>query len=118
MLSNPSFELNSNTQSHIYKPHSFFITDNASQRASPRGQSNDVVDKQSTVINGSAKDKFNSSRDKRRKILEKLYGITEEHVDAYNNAKKKKYLPLLSYQNNILSAYGLRDVVIENAFLT
>ena len=66
-----------------------------------------------TTTQNKSKDKFRSSRNKRRKIFEKLYGITQEHADAYNNAKKRKYLPLISYQNNILNAYGLRDVERE-----
>ena len=101
-----------NTNTHVYQPSSFFITDtSSSQHRSSRNHSNDLIAQQHTADALIPSNKFtSSSRNKRRKILEKLYGITQEHTLAYNNAKKRKYLPLLSYQNNILNAYGLRDV--------
>ena len=42
----------------------------------------------------------------RRIALDKIYGISPIHKKSMKNAKKKKYLPLEDYQNNILKTFS------------
>ena len=42
----------------------------------------------------------------KRTALDKIYGISPSHKNSLKNAKKKKYLSLEEYQNNILTSFS------------
>ena len=49
--------------------------------------------------------------DRRKRLFNKLYGFSDEYLDMYERAKRKKYLPLEEYQQNILNAFtSVNDV--------
>ena len=102
-----------NTPAHIYTPNSFFLTDNNTSHIlnlklnSTSNNNNNTTPQPNAIVNDN---NSKSPQYKQKKILNKLYGITPEYSKAYESAKKKKYLPLISYQNNILNAYTLKNV--------
>lgn len=98
-----------NTSSYIYKPNSFFITDNNTSHV-PNLKSNSILNNNNNTTQQQNENTSKSPQYKHKKVLEKLYGITPEYCKAYESAKKKKYLPLISYQNNILNTYALKNV--------
>lgn len=56
-----------------------------------------------------AKKKINKMQ-RRKNILNKLYGITPEYNNNIKKAKSQKYLPLEEYQDNILTAFNSNGV--------
>ena len=56
-----------------------------------------------------AKKKINKMQ-RRKNILNKLYGITPEYNNNIKMAKSQKYLPLEEYQDNILTAFNSNGV--------
>ena len=56
-----------------------------------------------------AKKKINKMQ-RRKNILNKLYGITPEYNNKIKMAKSQKYLPLEEYQDNILTAFNSNGV--------
>ena len=103
--------------SHVYKSNSLFLTDAYTSRSSSRNiksihaKSKSISNPYSTICKTIETSK--SPKDKRRRIFDKLYGITPEFQNAYENAKRKKHLPLMSYQNSMLNVYGKKAVERE-----
>jgi hypothetical protein len=107
--------------SHVYKSDSLFLTDAYASPSSKKIKT--IHNKSKSITNNNNNNTHNkicktieaskSPKDKRRKLFEKLYGITPEFQNAYENAKKKKHLPLMSYQNSMLNVYGKKNVERE-----
>lgn len=65
--------------------------------------------KYNLLINNQEKiPKFKKLMDKRTKMFNSIYQIDEEFLDNLNNIKKKKHLPLLDYQNNLINLISNR----------
>lgn len=103
----------------IYTPRGLFLTNEESNSASniiPKTTKNSN-NEYSARVNGNQPIRTSpnalpplSRTQKRKLIFNKLYGISPEYLKKYSSAKKKKYLPLEEYQQNILNAYLSKDV--------
>ena len=57
-----------------------------------------------------------SRADRRKLLFNKLYGFSNEFLNMYERAKRKKYLPLEEYQQNILNAFTSVNEVDKDHF--
>lgn len=103
----------------VYTPRGLFLTNEENNSASniiPKTTKN-YINEYSARVSNSQQIKTSpnvlpplSRTQKRKLIFNKLYGISPEYLKKYSSAKKKKYLPLEEYQQNILNAYLSKDV--------
>ena len=118
IISSSSSSSKISLSSHVYKSNSLFLTDAYTSPSSSRNIKS-IHTKSKSISNNTNNttcktiETSRSPKDKRRKLFEKLYGITPEFQSAYENAKKKKHLPLMSYQNSMLNVYGKKAVERE-----
>jgi hypothetical protein len=58
--------------------------------------------------------KKKNEKDKKRMILDKIYGFSPNHKQSMKKAKRKKFLPLKEYQDNILITFANNYSNIDN----
>ena len=58
--------------------------------------------------------KKQNEKEKKRMVLDKIYGFSPYHTQSMNKAKRKKFLPLKDYQDNILIAFAKNYNNIDN----
>lgn len=59
--------------------------------------------------------KKKNAKQKKRMILDKIYGFSPNHTQSLRKAKMKKFLPLKEYQDNILSTFARNCKVMDNS---
>ena len=108
----PTIQNTQSIQNYVYTPQELFLTNTKPHSQSPREnrKKNNSLDHANISRNRKQYKKEFAKKDKQRKIFNKLYGLTDQYLDLFEKAKRKKYLPLEEYQNNMLDLFSTRDI--------